>query len=309
MAAIFKAPIAAVVFALEVIMLDLTMASLVPLLITTTTAALTSYFFLGQDVIYPFELVEKFNLSRVPYYTILGIAAGLLSVYFTKVFMYTDSFFEKIKNIWVRLLIGGLSLGLLIYLFPALYGEGYEVINSAIQGNWEFLFNRSLFYGLHDNVWVIISLFSGLILLKVVASSVTLGAGGIGGIFAPSLFIGANLGLLLAFILNHLGVENVPYANFAVVGMGAMIAGILHAPLTAIFLIGDLTGGYGLFLPLMITSTLSYATARIFMPHSVYTIQLAAKKQLITHHKDQAALTLMKVEQLLETNFKTVKKT
>ena len=305
MAAIFKAPIAAIVFALEVIMLDLTMVSLIPLLMSSVTAALTSYFFLGQDVLYPFKIIEKFSITDLPYYILLGIITGFISVYFTRTYMFIGGLFEQVENSYKKLLIGGSLLGVLIFLMPSLYGEGYESINMALQGDYGHLFDKSLFYEFKENIWVVIVLLFMVVLFKVIAASLTFGSGGVGGIFAPTLFMGANTGLLFATIFNNFGFE-ISKSNFAVVGMGGLIAGVLQAPLTAIFLIGDITGGYGLFMPLMITATISYATIKYFEPNSVYTIQLAKRKQLITHDKDKAVLSLMKVEKLLETDFKTV---
>lgn len=306
MAAIFKAPIAAIVFALEVIMLDLTMASLIPLLLASVSATVTSYLFLGQDVLYPFHVTELFTFSHLPHYIALGVLAGFVSVYFTRVYMGIGQVFDKINGNYTKLIAGGLCLGLLIYLFPPLYGEGYEIINSAIQGNFEYLFDDTIFSSFADSLPAAIILLLGIVALKVVAASITFGSGGVGGIFAPTLFMGANTGLVFALISNHLGLEKIPLNNFAFMGMGGMIAGVLHAPLTAIFLIGDITSGYQLFLPLMIVATISYATVRLFETNSVYTIQLAKRKELITHDKDKAVLSLMKIEKLIETNFSTI---
>ncbi len=306
MAAIFKAPIAAVVFALEVIMLDLTMASIVPLLIASATAALTSYFFLGQDVLYHFDLIEGFQMSDIPFYILLGILAGFVSVYFTRTYMFFGRIFENIKRWWLKLLIGGMSLGVLIFILPSLYGEGYEAINSCLEGDYGYLFDKSLFYQYHDNLGVIIILLLLVVLFKVIATSITFGSGGVGGIFAPTLFMGANFGLLFSLIVNRFHISTLSERNFALVGMAGLIAGVLHAPLTAIFLIADITKGYELFMPLMITATISYATIKLFESNSVYTIQLAKRGELMTHDKDKNVLKMMKVEDVLETNFKTV---
>ncbi len=306
MASIFKAPIAAIVFALEVIMLDLTMASIVPLLMASASAVLTSYFFLGQDVLYPFKVVDTFKLADFPFYIVLGVFGGFVSIYFFRVYKYIGSFFEKIKTIRQKLLIGGFLLGVLIFFFPSLYGEGYEEVNSALAGKYDYAFGNKIFEPLSDNIWLIIGMILMVVLLKVAASAITFGAGGVGGIFAPSLFMGANFGLATAKLFHAVGFKSVSESNFALIGMAALISGVLHAPLTAIFLIGDLTGGYELFLPLMITATFSYATVKLFEPHSVYTYQLAKRGELITHHKDKAVLSLMQVNNLLETNFKTV---
>lgn len=306
MAAIFKAPIAAVVFALEVIMLDLTMASIIPLLLASVSAALTSYFFMGQDVLYPFQIEDNFILEDIPFYIMLGIIAGLVSVYFTRVYMGIHELFAKIKKWYTKLLIGGISLGILVFFFPSLYGEGYNAINSALHADFSYLFENSIFFDFRNSFSAAIGLFVLVILFKVVATSITFGSGGVGGIFAPTLFMGANLGLAFALLTNHIGMGVISENNFALVGMAGLISGVLHAPLTGIFLIADITSGYGLFMPLMITSTISYATTRYFEHNSVYTIQLARRGELITHHKDKAVLKMMNIRELIETNFKTV---
>jgi len=306
MAAIFKSPIAAVVFAIEVIMIDLTMASIVPLLIASATAVLTSYFFLGQAVLYPFEIQDQFKLVDIPYYIVLGLIAGLVSIYFTKMYLFIEGRFRNIKTWYGRYIIGALIIGILIFFFPSLYGEGYEAINTALSGDFSPLFNHSIFYAMRDNIAVVFLLFVLIIIFKVVATTATFGAGGIGGVFAPTLFTGVFTGLFFAILINFLGIGPVTESNFALVGMGGLIAGVLHAPLTGIFLIAEITSGYGLFVPLMITSTISYATIKIVAPNSVYTHQLARRGELITHHKDRAVLTMMNVESLLETHFKTI---
>jgi CIC family chloride channel protein len=303
MAAIFKAPVAAIVFALEVIMLDLTMASLVPLLLASVSAVLTSYLFLGQNVLYPVDISAVFEIREVPLFIILGVFSGLLSVYFTKMYMYVGRVFALIKTRGGKLVTGGLVLGLLIFLMPSLYGEGYEVINSALSGNADYLFEGTIYASLSNNFWAIIVVFVVVLLAKVIATSATFGAGGVGGIFAPSLFLGSNLGLMFAFVANQLG-YGVSVTNFALVGMAGAIAGIIHAPLTSIFLIAEITGGYQLFIPLMIVSTISYVTVKLFTKNSVYTMQLAKRGQLITHHKDKALLSMLHVDELVETNFK-----
>ena len=296
---------AAIVFALEVIMLDLTMASLVPLLLASVTAVLTSYLFLGHDVLYHFELVDKFKIKDFHLYILLGILTGFVSVYFTRMYMYIGNVFDKFKTWYSKLIIGGLILGILIFFFPALYGEGYEAINSCLQGDLTYLFKHSLFYDFNNNIIAILLILLAIVVFKVIATSVTFGSGGIGGIFAPTLFIGANTGLLFAKFFDYFKID-ISLSNFALAGMAGCIAGVLHAPLTAIFLIAEITGGYQLFLPLMITATISYATIRLFESNSVYTIQLAKRGQLITHHKDKAMLKLMKIDKLIETNFLTI---
>jgi chloride channel protein, CIC family len=302
MAAIFKAPVAAIVFALEVIMLDLTMASLVPLLLASVSAVLTSFLFMGQNILYPVNITHVFEVAEVPLYILLGVVAGLLSVYFTKVYMFIVGLFGKIKHVGWKLLVGGTSLGMLIFFMPSLYGEGYEVINTALSGDFSFLFENTLYSSFQDNFIAVVLVFLLVLLTKVIATSATFGAGGVGGIFAPSLFLGSNLGLMFGLIANQFGYD-VSLVNFALVGMAGSIAGIIHAPLTAIFLIAEITGGYQLFIPLMIVSTISYATVKLFTSNSVYTIQLAKRGQLMTHHKDKAMLSMLKLNQLIETDF------
>jgi CIC family chloride channel protein len=307
MASIFKAPIAAIVFALEVIMLDLTMSALVPLLTASVTAALTSYLVFGMEVLYTFELKDDFLLKDIPYYILFGILAGMVSVYFTRMYMFIGGLFEKINTWWKKLILGGTLLGVLVFLFPSLYGEGYEAINSALSGNFDYLFDNSIFYSYKDNIYITLVLIAVIVLMKVIATSITFGSGGVGGIFAPSLFMGVNTGLLFAKSINFFNLGSISENNFALVGMTGLIAGVIHAPLTAIFLIAEITGGYGLFMPLMIVGTISYGTVRLFESNSVYTIQLAKRGELLTHHKDKALLSLMKIDPLIEDNFATIR--
>lgn len=309
MAAIFKAPIAAIVFAVEVIMIDLTTFSLIPLLLASASAVVTSYLFLGMDVLYPFEVKTAFVVNELPFYIALGIVAGLVSVYFTLMHNYLSQYFARFKTRLARLAVGGTMLGLLLILFPSLYGEGYEAINSGLSGNLEYLFDRSFFGQFSENIWGIMVLLLCVVLFKVVATSATFGAGGVGGIFAPTLFIGVNTGLLFATLVNKLFGFNINVSNFALVAMAGLIAGVLHAPLTGIFLIADISGGYVLFVPLMITAAFSYLTTKIFTENSVFTIQLAQRKQLVTHHKDKHALLLMNVPELIESDFTILKPT
>jgi chloride channel protein, CIC family len=304
--AIFKAPITGIVFALEVIMLDLTTWAVIPLLIASATGAVTSYLFLGQNVLYQFSLTEQFVMGQTHWYLILGGLTGLLSVYFTKSYIWITSIFEKFDSPWKKLLLAGGILGLIIFLFPPLYGEGYEVVNQELRGEFYHLFDQTFFEGWSQS-FALLSLYMLFIIgLKVIATTLTFSAGGIGGIFAPTLFMGANLGLLFGLVLNQLGID-VSVSNMTLVGMAGMIAGVVHAPLTAIFLIAEITGGYELFLPLMFASTISYGTTRYFVANSVYTVQLAQRGELMTHHKDRNILLMMKVSELIETNFKTVR--
>ncbi len=303
MAAIFKAPIAAIVFAVEVIMIDLTVFSLVPLLLSSGTAVLVSYFFLGQDVLYPFEVEQSLELSDLPYYILLGIVAGFVSVYFIRMYIYIGELFDKLGKRITRLLVGGIGLGILIFFFPSLFGEGYEAINACLAGDLGYLFNNSLFSGLRDELWAALILLVVVILFKIIATSLTFGAGGVGGIFAPTLFMGVNTGMLFAQIANLIGIKQLSISNFALIGMAGLIAGVLHAPLTGIFLIADISGGYELFVPLMITATFAYIIVRTFTPNSVYHVQLANRKELLTHDKDANVLQMLEVKKLIETDF------
>jgi chloride channel protein, CIC family len=305
LSAVFKAPIAGIVFAIEVIMLDLTMWAMIPLLIASATAALTSYLFLGQNVLYSFQVVERFQMDQIHLYLLLGVIAGLVSVYFAKVYNYISEFFEKVDGTWKRLMIAGGILSVIIFLLPPLYGEGYEVVNSSLRGDVSHLFNGTLYESWQNNIFLIVLAFVLIVLVKAVATTLTFAAGGIGGIFAPSLFMGANLGLLVGIVLNELGAD-VSITNMALVGMAGVMAGVIHAPLTSIFMIAEISGGYELFMPLMLVSTISYATTKLFVSNSVYTIQLAKRGDLMTHHKDRNILLLMNVSDLIEKNFKTV---
>ena len=302
-AGIFKAPIAGLVFTLEVLMVDLTMASLLPLLVSCVTAAGITYCFTGTDALFTFHLDNAFAVERIPTSIFLGIFCGLVSLYFTRAMSAIEDVFKRYDNLYARLLIGGVSLSILIYLFPPLYGEGYNVISILLNGtstqDWEKVMNNSLFFGYNNLLLVFLFL---ILLFKVFASSATNGGGGCGGIFAPCLFLGCIGGFIFSRIWNEynfLGVY-VPEKNYALLGMAGVMAGVMHAPLTSIFLIAELTGGYDLFLPLMIVSVCSYLTIIIFEPHSIYSIRLAKKGQLLTHHKDRSILTLMSLESVID---------
>ena len=306
MAGIFNAPIAAIVFALEVIMLDLTAGSLIPLLLASVSAALTSRFIAGDAVLFNVEITELFTLNDTLFYVLLGIFSGLVSVYFSKVYWIVEARFAKINNAYTRLLIGGSILGFLIFLIPPLYGEGFATINELLAGNYQEIFNGSILYEYRENILVAISLLFVMMLLKAVATSVTFGAGGIGGIFAPSLFLGATAGFVFAKAINYFNFFHVSEKNFILVGMAGILAGVLHAPLTALFLIAEITASYDLIIPLMVTAAISFLTAKYFVPHSLYTMQLAKRGELITHDKDKAVLTLMKLSSEIETEFKVI---
>ena len=307
-AGIFKAPIAGLVFTLEVLMIDLTMSSLLPLLISAVTAATVSYITSGTDAMFKFHLDEPFELGRIPYVILLGIFCGLVSLYFTRAMNTAEGWFARLLTPGRKLVAGGIMLSILIFIFPPLYGEGYDTIELLLNGSsnehWESVMNNSLFYGYSELLLVYLLL---IVLFKVFASSATNGGGGCGGIFAPSLFLGCISGFVFAHFSNDFSVTTyLPEKNFALMGMAGVMSGVMHAPLTGVFLIAELTGGYDLFLPLMIVSVSSYLTIIIFEPHSIYSMRLAKKGELLTHHKDKAVLTLMHLDKVVETDFVTV---
>lgn len=308
-AGIFKAPIAGLVFTLEVLMIDLTMASLLPILIASVTATVFAYLFLGSNALFHFTLDSEWLVERVPASILLGVFCGLVSLYFIRMMTACENVFAKLKDKpYAKLILGGTILSLLIFLFPSLYGEGYNSINILLNGkteaDWNTILNNSLFYG--HGEWLLVYL--GLVLLtKVFATSATNGGGGCGGTFAPSLFIGAFSGFLFARVWNihQIGVY-IPEKNFTLLGMAGVMAGVMHAPLTGIFLIAEITGGYGLFIPLMIVSVCAYLVIIIFEPHSIYGMRLAREGKLITHHTDRAVLTLMSLDSVIDKNYTAV---
>jgi CIC family chloride channel protein len=304
---IFKAPIAGIVFTLEILMLDLTTSSIVPLLISSVTAATVAYFLMGDKVLLSFNVVGAFNISNIPWYLLLGVISGLISLYFSKMTLFLEERYNEIKNSYLRLILGGIVLGGLIYLFPPFYGEGYDTIMLLLQGNSDLIIHNSIFSHYSNSFLVIILFMSGLVLLKVIASSSTNGAGGVGGIFAPTLFIGGINGYLVAIVLKKFVNIDLSDNRFVLVGMAGMMAGVMHAPLTAIFLIAEITGGYNLLIPLIITSTAAYITIRSFEKHSIYHVQLANTGDLITHDKDKAVLTRMNWKREIETDLLKVK--
>jgi CIC family chloride channel protein len=308
-AGIFKAPVAGIVFTLEVLMLDLTISSIVPLLISSVTAATVSFFLMGDQVLFSFSLKGAFNLSNIPWYLLLGVISGFISVYFSKMTIFLEKKYELIKNIYLRLAAGGIILGGLIFLFPPLFGEGYDTIKLLLQGETGSFMQNSIFQHYSGSFLMTALFMLCLVLLKVFASSSTNGAGGVGGIFAPVLFLGGVTGYLLSGIFNEYFNLNLPDNRFVLAGMAGMMAGVMHAPLTAIFLIAEITGGYDLLIPLIITSTAAYITTRGFERHSIYHLQLAERGELITHDKDKAVLTMMDWRKEIETDLQKVKTT
>jgi len=308
-AGIFKAPIAGMLFTLEVLMLDLTTVSVMPLLIASVSAATIAYIFTGYDVEFFFVQSEPFVTGRIPYAMLLGLFCGLVSLYFTKQMNLMETFFKKKLVVpWRKTLVGGVILASLVFLFPPLYGEGYGAIMSLLEGDPGSILNGSVFYNDRMDVWFIVLFIGLIILLKGFATSATNGGGGVGGTFAPSLYVGCMAGFFFAYLFNHLGIgPELSVKNFALMGMAGVMSAVMHAPLMAIFLVAELTGGYQLFLPLLIVSGISYGTIRIFEPYSIYTRRLAQSGKLLTHHKDKAVLTLLKMDVVIENDFLTVR--
>ena len=311
-AGIFKAPIAGLVFTLEVLMIDLTMGSLLPLLVSSVTAATVSYILHGTEAMFEFHMTEPFLMERIPAVLLLGILCGLVSLYFTRAMNRIEGLFRRYSNPYIKLVIGGMMLSILIFMFPSLYGEGYDTIHMLLNGSsaadWDKVMDNSIFYG-YGNLLLVYLAF--VVLFKVFATSATNGGGGCGGTFAPSLFLGCVVGFVFSHFCNGYSLaplisDNIPEKNFALMGMAGMMSGVMHAPLTGVFLIAELTGGYDLFLPLMMVSVSSYLTIMIFEPHSIYSMRLAQKGELVTHHKDKSVLTLMNIESVVETDFEIV---
>lgn len=307
MSAIFQAPIAGIIFAIEIFSLDLTLISMIPLLVASVSSILTSYFFFGSDIILHTPLGEAFEISDVPFYIALGIFTALASITFTKVYIYTFKRFNTFKSKFSKILVGGIILSGILFLVPQIYGEGYSTVNELLAGNHELITKNKFLEG-WSTTWMVIVFLLLLVIFKMIATSVTIAAGGIGGIFAPVLFIGSMIGHCYALVINALGITKLPLpvSQYTLVGMAGLMAGVMHAPLTAIFLIAEITSGYSLFIPLMITAAISYVITSQFQPNSVYTLELAERGDLVTHNKDQAVLTLMDIHQVIEDNFKVL---
>ena len=307
-AGIFKAPIAGMLFTLEVLMLDLTAVSVMPLLIASITSATLAYVYTGYDFEFFFVQSEEFYMSKIPFVIVLGIFCGLVSLYFTKVMNMMENFFGRFKNRWYKTAIGCVILSTLVFIFPPLYGEGYGSILGLLGGDPSTIVNGSIFYGDRNSVWFIILFVILIIATKAFATSSTNGAGGVGGTFAPSLYVGCMAGFVFAYSANLMGFDTaLSTKNFALIGMAGVMSGVMHAPLMAIFLTAELTGGYDLFLPLLIVSTISYGTIKIFEPYSIYTMRLAKRGELLTHQKDKAVLTLLKIDNVIERDFLSVR--
>lgn len=306
-AGIFRAPIAGMLFTLEVLMIDLTGLTVMPLLLSSIAGATVAYLLEGYNAEFFFAQSEPFLTKRIPWTIVLGVVCGLMSFYFTKVMFMMESMFKKLRGQWLRILVGGLLIACMVFLFPPLYGEGYGAINHLLEGDVGAVVNGTFFYVDRDNVWFLALFIGAITLTKAFATSATNGAGGVGGTFAPSLFVGALTGFLFAFIINNLdlGIE-LSQKNFTLMGMAGVMSGVMHAPLMAIFLTAEMTGGYDLFLPLLIVSALAYFTIQCFTPYSIYTMRLAKAGDLMTHQKDKAVLTLLKLDNVIETDFKEV---
>ena len=305
---IFKAPISGLVFVIEVLLLDLTMASVLPLLVSSVSAAAVAYVLSGKENLFLFIQTDPYYIERIPLMLLLGVVCGLISLYFSKTMFYVEGEFKKLKSQRTRYLISAAVLSLLIFLFPPLYGEGYDSVNILLDGQYTQLLDGSIFEAFSSSYWVVFAFFLLTVLFKVFASVATNSGGGCGGLFAPTLFVGGLTGFLFSYLVNYFSSMRVFISpkNYILLGMAGLMAGVMHAPLTGVFLIAELSGGYNLFLPLMLVSLTSFATIRIFMPHSIYSLRLAEQGKLLTHQKDTAVLTLMNLENVLEHDFEVV---
>lgn len=302
MSSMFQAPIAAIIFAVEIFSLDLAFTSLVPLLLASVSAIITSYFFVGTDVLFRFKLIDVFQIQDIPFYAVLALITGFASVYFSKMYFKINTLFGRIKKPYQKLIVGGFAIGIMLYLIPPLYGEGYGLINNLLNGNATASL-QDLPYAIDfEKVYLVILFLLIIAIFKAIAMTTTFVAGGVGGIFIPTLFMGSVLGNTIAKVINQIGFT-VSESNFTLIGMTGLMAGVLHAPLTAIFLIAEITGGYELFVPLMLVSAISFAITKYFISNSIYTVELAKKGELITHNKDKNVLMMMKIDKLIEKNF------
>ena len=305
---VFKAPITGLVFAIEVLLLDLTMASVLPLLVSSVSAAAVAYVLSGKEILFQFIQTDPYHIERIPLMILLGVVCGLMSLYFSKTMFRFESELKRIKDFRLRYLLSAVLLSLLIFLFPPLYGEGYDSVNILLDGQYTQLLEGSIFEAFSSSYWVVFAFFLLTLLFKVFASVSTNSGGGCGGLFAPTLFMGGLTGFIFSYLVNYFSSLSVFISpkNYILLGMAGLMAGVMHAPLTGVFLIAELSGGYNLFLPLMLVSLTSFATIRIFMPHSIYSLRLAEQGKLLTHQKDTAVLTLMNLESVLERDFEVV---
>lgn len=307
-AGIFKAPIAGMLFTVEVLMIDLTAGSVMPLMIASIAGATVAYAFTGYEVEFFFSQSEPFYTAGIPYVILFGIFCGLISFYFTKAMNMMERMFEKLKNAWLKFIVGSIILSTLIFIFPPLYGEGYHVMNMMFEGDLTSIFDGSIFYEYRNETWWLIAYVGLILFMKIFATSATNGGGGCGGTFTPSLFIGCFAGFFFTLLLNNIGLTpgTLSMKNYALMGMAGVMSAVMNAPLMGIFLAAEMTGGYELFLPLLIVSTISYGTFKLFSPYSIYTQRLAQRGELLTHEKDKSVLTLLKIDSVIEKDFKVV---
>lgn len=308
-AGIFKAPIAGLMFVVEILMFDFTKTAAIPLLCSALVSSIVAYFFMGQDVQFAFTVTDQFHLSQIPFYILLGVVCSFVSIYFLRTSSHIESFFSKITKTWLRVIIGGASLGLMIFLFPALFGEGYGSLVKLMAGHGSKLIDNTIWSNLDimQNPWMGVVFLSAILLLKVVATATTIGSGGAGGTFGPSLIIGGMTGYAIALLCNNLGLPQQSTANFALVGMAAVMTGVMHAPLMATFLIAEITGGYALLVPLLITAATTTLVINPFEKHSIYARKLASHGDLLTHDKDSSAWQLIDMRKLIQTSFVVVR--
>ncbi|MBP5190433.1 MAG: chloride channel protein [Bacteroidales bacterium] len=306
-AGIFKAPIAGVLFVIEVFMFDMTATAILPLMLSAVSASTVAYFLMGNDLQFAFTVVGQSGLSQIPYYIVLGGVCAAVSLYFLRVTDRVEEWYARRKSTVSRAVIGSIALGLMIFLFPPLFGEGYTFLTELLNGSDELLFEHSVFASLHNNHWIVLAYLFVLILTKAIATATTIGCGGVGGTFGPSLIIGGLAGYFVCMLYNQLGLPEQSTANFALVGMAAVMTGVMHAPFMAIFLIAEITGGYALMVPLLVTSSVTYLCVSPFERHSIYARKLAEQGNLMTHDKDRSAWQLMDMRKLIETNFVVVR--
>ena len=304
-AGIFKAPLAGVLFTLEILLFNMSMTSILPFVISAMTATTVSYLFLGETVAFP-NTITKFSIGNFPYYVFFGIICGFGSLYFTRMTLHLEDKIKSILNPYRRWVISAVSLGIFIFIFPPLYGEGYDVLTNLLNNHPAEAVGTSFFEKLIIKPWIVPLFFFAVFLFKVFSMSFTNAGGGVGGTFGPTLFMGGILGFVVSRTLNLSGLVDLPETNFVLVGMAGLMSGVMQAPMTAIFLIAEITGGYSLLMPLIITSAISFATIRLFEPYSIYTKRIAKEGALLTHDSDQAVLTLLKTDDLIETDFSKV---
>ena len=305
LSAVFKAPIGGILFVFEVLLLDLTMSTALPLLLSSVTGFFVSFMFFGGNVQFEFTTFAPFALRKVPFYILLGVAAALVSFYFLRVNAWITKKMRRYSTV-KKILISGIGLGILVFLFPPLFGEGYVALNQLLNGHTTDVLENSFFYDFKDSPIGIIVVFFAILLFKVIATSLTTSGGGVGGVFAPSFFLGGFLGFLIAHIFNLLGFSFVDETNFTLLGMAAVMTGIMHSPLTATFLIAEISAGYGMFIPLLTTCSIAYMVSKPLTKYSIYAYDLARKGQLVTHDKDKTALAFIDKKKIIEQNFITL---